>query len=338
MYRKNIKFIIFTFCTIILLISFFRDVTVKASSADITISAEHSKVTVGDTFTVSIDIEAEVLPGDFEAYITYPSEKLEFVPGTGIVAGGEGIIKISDHVTAAYSNHRKYIADFKAVSMGEAVISFREGPELYELEEGYLMSVSTNELAISISASKNASSDSSLAVLKVSPGSLEPAFLPDIKEYTVTVPFETEKLTVSAAATDRNATVLVFGNDSLKEENNRIEIRITAENGEESVYLINCKKEELKEPAKEDVKPSVTEAENPGTDIRQEEKEYVIKPEQEGTKALTDSIEALELMESYEKSLSTMTLIIALLSALCMALLIIVIRLATRKNNDELDD
>ena len=49
---------------------------------------------------------------------------------------------------------------------------------------------------------------------------------------------------------------------------------------------------------------------------------------------MTDSIEALELANSYEKSLSTMTLIIAVLSGISMALLIVVIRMALKNRGD----
>jgi hypothetical protein len=49
---------------------------------------------------------------------------------------------------------------------------------------------------------------------------------------------------------------------------------------------------------------------------------------------MTDSIEALELANSYEKSLSTMTLIIAVLSSISMALLIVVIRMALKNRGD----
>ena len=52
---------------------------------------------------------------------------------------------------------------------------------------------------------------------------------------------------------------------------------------------------------------------------------------------LTESIEALELAESYEKSLNTLTIIIAVLSGLTLALLIIVISLSIKNKNDEND-
>ena len=48
------------------------------------------------------------------------------------------------------------------------------------------------------------------------------------------------------------------------------------------------------------------------------------------------TIEEEELVKSYEKSMGTMTMVIAILSGICMLLLIIVIRMAL-KNRNELD-
>ena len=356
--NKAITAVCLTFVFVMLL----RDTGLKASSADISFTSDSSEYHTGDIFTVSIDITADVIPGDFEAYVLYNADCLEFIPAIEIITGGEGVIKISDHVVSSARFSRKYSLKFMALGPGESVISFRDGLELYELEEGYLMSVSCNELKISVDMTEAASSDTSLAVLKVSPGKLSPAFSPDIKDYTVSVPAETEKLTVSAAATDRTASVEVSGNEELKEGNNRIAVEVTAADGSKGKYLIICNKEAAlgEEPEAtnapdgrendkdsgndpEDVKDTDkgTDASKSDTEKGEKEKEYVVKSEQEGNKVVTEdteSIEALELMESYEKSLSTLTLIIAILSALCMALLIIVIRLALRKGNDELDD
>ena len=349
-------------CLTLLYVMLMRSTGLKASSADISFTSDSSEYDTGDVFTVSIDITADVIPGDFEAYVLYNADCLEFIPGIEIITGGAGVIKISDHVVSATRVSRKYSLKFMALAPGESVFSFKDGPELYELEDGYLMSVSCNELKVRIGAHEELSSDASLAVLKVSPGVLSPAFSPEIKDYTVDVPADTEKLSVSAAATDRAASVEISGNEELKEGNSRISVEVTAPDGSKGKYFIICKKEASREekpevtksPGEQDNDPDTgkdpetgkdtdkgADAAKSDTENGKKENSYVVKPEQEGNRVVTEnteSIEALELMESYEKSLSTLTLIIAILSALCMALLIIVIRLALRKGNDELDD
>ena len=402
---------------------------VQASSADIVISSDQDSYSKGDYVDIYIDIEAEVFPGDFEGYLLYPSELLEYVSGPELASGGEGVIKLNDSVTSSARNDRRYSLRFKALGTGKAKISFRDTPELYEFEEGYLMSVSVSEMTVKIESSKSASSDNSLAVLKISPGTLAPEFSKTVSVYETTVKEDVEKLIVSAAATDTNATVEVSGNQKLEIGENRIEIKVTAENGESKTYVIKCIREgetigsENNSGDRQETGNSTGEnPENPDNDQDSRENQILkngISAIEDGGKTklfinneyelvtdttgieipegykktsmvidgvsipvyfsedadtymllllkntngeislynydrtektiqkylgkstettvkhvMTDSIEALELANSYEKSLSTLTLIIAVLSGISMALLIVVIRMALKSKGD----
>ena len=416
--KVSAKFLILLLCPLILFLAGSPLVKVSASSADITISSDAAVYGKGDTVTVSLLIEAEVFPGDFEAYILYPADVLKYVSGPEIITGGEGVLKINDHVSSSERNTRKYVFKFSAIGLGNAEIALREDPELYEFEEGYLMSVSSNVLSISVIPAKDASSDTSLAVLKVSPGTLSPSFSSEVKEYEVTVPEGTDKLVVSAAAKDMDATVDVTGNDKLKPGKNKIEIRVTAPDGSTGTYTIMCECTETEAtPTPDDTivteAPKVTDAPAGNTGfsalvsdgeihlftgnefVVTEPGESIIIPEgyekttlringisipvyaakddsdsmllmilkdSNGNPALydydrtektiqrhtdkdtktsvnvmTQSIEGLELAQSYEKSLNTLTIIIAVLSGLTLALLIIVISLSVKNRNDDLD-
>ena len=402
---------------------------VQASSADIVISSDQDSYSKGDYVDIYIDIEAEVFPGDFEGYLLYPSELLEYVSGPELASGGEGVIKLNDSVTSSARNDRRYSLRFKALGTGEAKISFRDTPELYEFEEGYLMSVSVSEMTVKIESSKSASADNSLAVLKISPGTLAPEFSKTVSVYETTVKEDVEKLIVSAAATDTNATVEVSGNQKLEIGENRIEIKVTAENGESKTYVIKCIREGETQGSgnnsgdRQETGNSTGEnPENPDNDQNLQENQILkngISAIEDGGKTklflnneyelvtdttgieipegykktsmvidgvsipvyfsedadtymllllkntngeislynydrtektiqkylgkstettvkhvMTDSIEALELANSYEKSLSTLTLIIAVLSGISMALLIVVIRMALKSKGD----
>ncbi|MBR5177571.1 MAG: cadherin-like beta sandwich domain-containing protein [Lachnospiraceae bacterium] len=402
---------------------------VQASSADIVISSDQDSYSKGDYVDIYIDIEAEVFPGDFEGYLLYPSEMLEYVSGPELASGGEGVIKLNDSVTSSSRNDRRYSLRFRALGTGEAKISFRDTPELYEFEEGYLMSVSVSEMTVKIESSKSASADNSLAVLKISPGTLAPEFSKTVSVYETTVKEDVEKLIVSAAATDTNATIEVSGNQKLEIGENRIEIKVTAENGESKTYVIKCIREgetqgsENNSGDRQETGNSTEEKpENPDNDQDSRENQILkngISAIEDGGKTklyinneyelvtdttgieipegykktsmvidgvsipvyfsedadtymllllkntngeislynydrtektiqkylgkstettvkhvMTDSIEALELANSYEKSLSTLTLIIAVLSGISMALLIVVIRMALKSKGD----
>ena len=74
MMKVSAKFLILLLCPLILFLAGSPLVKVSASSADITISSDAAVYGKGDTVTVSLLIEAEVFPGDFEGYILYPAD------------------------------------------------------------------------------------------------------------------------------------------------------------------------------------------------------------------------------------------------------------------------
>ena len=274
------------FCLTVFLTVIFACSKAYASSADIILSVDTSDINRGDYFTVTVEIDAEVLPGDFEGYLIYPAQTVKYISGPGMVSGDNGILKIEDHVTLSERNTRKYALIFKAVDSGEALIVLRDNPELYEFEEGYLMSVSCNELILKIGADY-APSPTEIQednTEKTTPTDIEP----DITDVT-------EDIT-SEATPD-----------------------ITAEPGEPEIDISDV--------------PEVT------SQIEDQNKNNDAQVSKEPEKAArSESAEALELASSYEKSLSVLTLIIAVLSALCMALLIAVIRLSVKRKKDDPDE
>ncbi len=406
---------------------------VAAASADINFSSEKNRYETGEEFNVELTVNAEVVPGDFSAFILYSSEVLEYIGESDRIAGGEGILKLTDAAVYPDRTTRKYILRFRALSRGYADIKLRDGVELYEYEDGYLMSVSSNTLSLAIGAAEEASEDTTLASLKVSPGKLSPDFLPNTTEYRVSVPYETERLIISAGPNHPEASVSIDGG-VLEVGQNRIVVRVTSEAGTIGKYVIYCIRSE-EEKAEENptpttaVEPSGTDTSNgsngqpdePGADtgitlgkgltasVENGEKilfldssftvadgagnveipegytktqllisdikipvyapsnnpsaEYllmVLKRDGEepalyrydrndmtlqlftvtqsnAVVISPDSIEMQQLKDSYDKSLNTLTLIIAVLSGIAMVLLIIVIRLATRPGKDEID-
>ena len=84
------------------------------------------------------------------------------------------------------------------------------------------------------------SNDNSLKTLTVSSGELE--FKPDVKEYTVNVENEIEKITITSSLNDSKAKYVEdYQNKEivLNEGSNKVEIKIISEKGEERVYTLN---------------------------------------------------------------------------------------------------
>ena len=407
-----------------------------AASCNITFSGQR-EINVDDITEVELMIEGDVVPGIFEGYVSYDPDVLEFVSGPDCIAGGEGTLRISDMGYESNTLARKYILNFRAVKIGTCEISMRGTPEIYEADLGYLMSVSSSKLSIEVKAAVKASSDASLGLIRVNPGTLQPAFDSGIYEYSVFLDHEITEIYISAAPADGKASVKIEGNTTLAVGQNRILILVTAEDGTVAKYVIYVARAEegsaVGEMTEGDDTPSppgdaleenrdnpgdsgseasktpqgwvfyATEtdgeifviadsrykvsrnlrnvtipdsyrktsiiisgntitayapADSPDSDflllvlekegfepalysfdrvektIQRFDDSRIIAGNRTGSSYAT--IEEEELVKSYEKSLGTMTMVIAILSGVCMLLLIIVIRMAV-KNRNELD-
>ena len=224
----------------------------RAASAAIVFEKDLETVRVDDVVAVTLKLTADAIIGAFEGYISYNSDVLDFVTGPETIVGGEGILKINDNDPDARFNERSYLIFFKATGIGSCDIKMRGNPEIYQAETDFPMSVSSSPLTIEVLASQKASSDASLAAMKISPGTLTPEFSPEIFEYSVTVPFETTTLLVSAVTSDAKANVKIEGNDELDVGQNRVLLLVTAEDGSLNKYVIYAAREPEKNGAGSD--------------------------------------------------------------------------------------
>lgn len=87
---------------------------------------------------------------------------------------------------------------------------------------------------------------SKLASLTVEGLELKEKFNKDVLDYTLEVPFETEKVNVIATAEDENANVQIKGNENLQVGDNVVTITVTsAESEEKKIYNITIKRNEF---------------------------------------------------------------------------------------------
>lgn len=218
----------------------------EAASASITLDSDKTTFTTGDEIAVSIQLSSEALLGDFEAYVTYNDDVLEFKSGASFIAGGDGLLKITDMTATGEEYTRKYIINFTAKKVGNSQIAMKDKPEIYEYETGLDMSVSANQLNISVAAPKSASTNTNLKSLKINPGTLTPEFDKDVSNYEAQVTAEADKIIVSAITEDDTASVTVKGNDKLEAGNNRTTITVKSESGHTKTYSIDVIRKEEK--------------------------------------------------------------------------------------------
>ena len=92
---------------------------------------------------------------------------------------------------------------------------------------------------------KDLSSVNTLSKLSIEGYELNKKFDKDTLEYSVEVPNDITKVNIKATATDDNAEINGDGEQEVREGNNKLEIKVTAENGDVKTYIINVNVKEL---------------------------------------------------------------------------------------------
>lgn len=205
---------------------------------------------VGSEFTVTMKFTStsgDVL-GDTRVYLTYDSSMMEYVQGSSAQAsGGEGTLVVSS--TMDGSTEVTTPLKFKALKEGVATIKVvTDNSEAYDSDGQMLTMDKIGTSKVTIEAAKSTaaqSDDASLKSLQISPGTLDPAFSPDVENYTASVGLDIDKLTVSAQPANDKASVSVEGGDELKDGENTVVCKVTAEDGSTvRSYTITVTREE----------------------------------------------------------------------------------------------
>lgn len=225
-----------------------------AAGASVDITADNKTIKKGDTVIVSIYLSSDELIGDFEGYLSYNADILEFQSDGGVAAGGEGLVKITDMGVQEGESSRKYALKFKAVGLGKSNLVLKEETGIYTFESADKMSASSNQLELEVATDDKASDNTNLKELKVNPGILSAAFNKNEKDYSVTISGDTMQLVISALPEDNTATVTISGNEDFQPGHNSVEIKVKAVSGKSDVYTLDVIKEEAaatEEPDKE---------------------------------------------------------------------------------------
>ena len=213
-----------------------------AASAEIDISTDSTEITVGDRIFVYVMIKADTKTSGFEANVTYDDDILEYQSKASYVTGNNGFLKITD-VEGEAAKTRKYTLQFEAAEAGVCKIAIDGRAMVYDYETGDDLPVSNNVLSINVKAPVTASDDASLKSLKISPSTLTPAFDKNVFDYSASVASDVQSLIIDAITEDKKAIVTIFGNESLKEGENKIIIHVLAESGAVIEYTVNVTKE-----------------------------------------------------------------------------------------------
>ena len=109
--------------------------------------------------------------------------------------------------------------------------------------ENVLVVKATSESGIErnyqIRVTRKAKDNNYLSSLTSNVGSLSPVFDKEIQEYTLNVPEGTKNATISGTPEDETASVIGFSTYELKVGENKVDIMVTAENGDIRTYEVN---------------------------------------------------------------------------------------------------
>lgn len=185
----------------------------------------------GGEVTVSMKITAtgnETINSS-NVMLTYDPQALQFLEGTG-ASGDAGSLRVVGTAEAANSTELSFSLKFKALKAGNTSISVST-QEVYN-GDGQLVTVEQQgNSVVSVSGAAGASDNAALSDLQISPGTLTPAFSPDVDSYTAVVGQDVETVTVSALVADESATVSVSGNEGLQMGDNEIVCTVVAADG-----------------------------------------------------------------------------------------------------------
>ncbi len=219
----------------VMILGLFSGVHVEAASANVTIALSTASLKVDDSLTVTVTVKCSDAIGSYSMAVTYDSSVIEYTGGSG--NGGGGTVNIAGYGDGSKKSLKASLK-FKAVGTGSTTIS-TTGGEAYNWDEAAL-ELKHAGAKVTVESEETASTDNTLASLSISPGTLSPAFSPDVTKYTVNVGEDVNELVVSAAPADSKATVSVSGNKKLKAGTNRVKVTVTAQSGDKKTYTISC--------------------------------------------------------------------------------------------------
>lgn len=211
-------------------------ITVLAAGT-LSIAVSSGTVAAGETMTITVyAVDANNVDVTADMNITYDSSKLEYVSSSAGTGGGGTVKATGSTVTVK----------FKAIGSGDAYVK-AEGATL--TAAGTHINVSKTAADSTKSEDKTEettvvkSGDNSLSSLKISSGTLSPAFKGNTTQYTATVGSDVNEITVTPVTSNSKATIeSVTGNTNLKTGENVIAIVVKAENGTEATYKITVTK------------------------------------------------------------------------------------------------
>ena len=222
---------IFRYFIVTILAVFINVSLLHAASASINVSSSTSKIVVGNTFSVTIKVSSGNTLGTWEFTPKYDSSKFKLTSGpSSVVDYGDGKTK-----------SRSYTYKFKAIGTGSGQIGVKSyGVIDYNSESKMSVSTSSKTIKVITQAEQQASysKNNNLKSLSIEGLTLSPSFSSGTTKYTATAGANTTTVNVKASVQDSKSKVSGTGKHNVYEGENKINVKVTAQNGSTKTYTI----------------------------------------------------------------------------------------------------
>lgn len=215
----------------------FMAFSLNVNAASVSVKASSSSITKGGTVTFTTTVSSSSPLVTIEGSLS--------CSGAGVNGGAN--LSFEDSSNSIYSKTFTYTA--KANSTGTITCS-TSGVRITDMSSGDWINLNNASTSVSVKDAvvippKEYSSNNYLEELSIDGFELSPEFDKETLEYSVEVPNDTEKVIINAKKEDSTASVSGSGEVSVSEGANKIEVKVTAQNGNERVYVINVNVKEL---------------------------------------------------------------------------------------------
>lgn len=227
---KYIKYLLFVLFSFVVFSS-------GVEAASVSIKSNYSSITKGGSVKVTATVSSDSPMVSIEGTL--------MCRGAGASSGVS--MEFDDVSNSLYS--KSYSVTVKGTSTGTIKCSV-SGARITSMASDSWQNISDKSISITVKEPeyippKTYSSNNNLKDLNIEDYSISPEFSKNVKEYSVEVPNGTEKVVINATKEDNTASVKGDGEISVNEGVNKIEIKVTAENGNVNVYVINVTVKEL---------------------------------------------------------------------------------------------
>ncbi len=226
-----------SFFSVLLLLFSMTSFFAHAATGTVSLNASTSSVKVGDSVTITITYTSTSVGGGI-ALLEYDDNVFGFesLSGSGGTYNSDaaGLIKYTFADSSRKSSY-SFSCTFKAKQAGSCKFQLTSQELITFDEEPFTVGVQS----VTVSAmNPTLSANANLASIKPSAGTLTPKFSASVTNYTITVPYTTTSLSLSATAQDKNAKIAVSGKNALAVGKNTQVITVTAPNGSTKKYTV----------------------------------------------------------------------------------------------------